>query len=147
MATAQPQSSFASAGSSYGSIIDKREQEREKLRTSQFDLVTSFLVALMAFIGLFFTMLIILWLTTRWTWTEPPMEMPVENPAGRGENAEGFERDFEPPGEEEVEDLLEPTLADTIEAVTDAVSSVAASLVSADTNQAATSQGKGRQGR
>lgn len=146
MATVQPSSTFAAAEAALGGDRRRREEEREKLRTSRFDLVSSFLVALIGFIGIFFAMLAILWLTSRWTWTEGPIEMPIENPAGRGENAEGFERDFEPPGEEEVEDLLEPTLADTIEAVTDAVSSVAASLVSADTNQAATTVGKGGMG-
>jgi hypothetical protein len=68
----------------------------------------------------------------------------IENPPGRGENPEGFERDFEPPGAEEVEDLMEPTLADTIEAVTDAVSSVAASLTTANTNAVASTQGTGK---
>ena len=124
----------------------EREAEREKLRTSKFDVVTSLFVALIAFIGLFVSMLFIIWITSRWTWEATAIEPIIENPAGRGDNAEGFERDFEPPGEEEVEDLLEPTMADTIEAVTDAVSSVAASLVSADTDQAATTQGAGGAG-
>lgn len=124
----------------------RREAEREQLRTSRFDLVTSLFVALIAFIGIFVTMLFIIWITTRWTWTPPIVEPIIENPAGRGDNAEGFERDFEPPGEEEVEDLLEPTLADSVEAVTDAVSSVAAALVTADTDSAASSQGAGGAG-
>ena len=38
---------------------------------------------------------------------------------------------------------MEPTLQDTIEAVTDAVSSVAASLVTADTSATATTAGSG----
>ncbi|MEM6980104.1 MAG: hypothetical protein AAF539_10610, partial [Planctomycetota bacterium] len=67
-----------------------------------------------------------------------------ENPAGRADNAEGFERDFEPPGAEEVEELMEPTLADTIEAVTDAVSSVAASLDTMNTNATASTSGTGQ---
>ena len=124
----------------------QREAERDQLRTSRFDTVTSLFVALIVFIGIFVSMLFIIWLTTRWTWKPLPIEPIVENPAGRGDNAEGFERDFEPPGEEEVEDLLEPTLADSIEAVTDAVSSVAAALVAADTDSAASSQGAGGKG-
>lgn len=119
---------------------------RDRFATSRFDVVTSLFLALIGFIGIFVAMLVILWLTSRWTWGPPPLEMPIENPAGRGDNAEGFERDFEPPGEEEVEDLLEPTLADTVEAITEAVSTVAASLTTADTNQAATSQGAGGAG-
>ncbi|MEM7316117.1 MAG: hypothetical protein AAF497_23530, partial [Planctomycetota bacterium] len=59
------------------------------------------------------------------------------------ENPEGFERDFEPPGAEEVEELMEPTLAETLEAVTDAVSTVAASLVTTDSDATASTQGSG----
>ena len=117
--------------------------ERKKLRVSQFDVVTSFFMALMLFIGAFVSILFLLWLTTRFSF--PPIAIaPVpENPAGRGENPEGFERDFEPPGADEVEELLEPTLQDTIEAVTDAVSSVAASLTTNDTAATATTSGTG----
>jgi hypothetical protein len=113
------------------------------LRTSRFDLVTSFFMALILFIGTFVTMLFIIWITSRWSFPPRPIEPIIENPAGRGDNAEGFERDFEPPGAEEVEELMEPTLQDTIEAVTDAVSSVAASLVTTDTSATATTAGTG----
>jgi hypothetical protein len=68
---------------------------------------------------------------------------PIEEPAGRGENPEGFERDFEPPGAEEVEELMEPTLQDTLEAVTDAVSTVAGALATTDTASTATTSGTG----
>ena len=125
------------------SRIAERLQEREKLRTSRFDIVTSFFMALILFIGTFVLMLFIIWLTTRWSFPPRPIEPIIENPAGRGENPEGFERDFEPPGAEEVEELMEPTLQDTLEAVTDAVSSVAGSLVTADTQATATTAGSG----
>jgi hypothetical protein len=123
--------------------VDERFAERERLRISKFDIVTSFFMALILFIGTFVLMLFIIWLTSRWSFPPRPLEPIIENPAGRGENAEGFERDFEPPGAEEVEELMEPTLQDTIEAVTDAVSSVAASLVTADTSATATTAGSG----
>jgi len=125
-------------------IQRKRLEEREKLRTNRFDVVTSFFMALILFIGTFTLMLFIVWLTTRKTTVIKPIEIVEENAAGRDDNAEGFERDFEPPGVEEVEELLEPTLADTIEAVTDAVSSVAASLDTMDTNATANSAGAGQ---
>ena len=126
--------------------VDQREAEREQFRTSRFDVVTSLFAALIAFLGIFATMLLIIWLTSQWEWGPGPMPPIEENAAGRGDNPPGFERDFEPPGEEEVEDLLEPTLADTIEAVTEAVSSVAASLVAADTDSAVSSEGTGGAG-
>jgi len=121
----------------------ERRAERERLRISRFDVVTSFFMALILFIGTFTLMLFIIWLTTRWTFPAKPIVAPIERPEGT-ENPEGFERDFEPPGAEEVEELMEPTLQDTIEAVTDAVSNVAAALVTADTQQTATTQGTGR---
>ncbi len=126
-----------------GESKDPRVAEREKLRISRFDILTSFFMALILFIGTFVLMLFIIWLTSRWTFPPQPIEPIIENPAGRGENPEGFERDFEPPGAEEVEELMEPTLQDTIEAVTDAVSTVAASLVTTDTQATATTSGTG----
>ncbi|MDE0865786.1 MAG: hypothetical protein OSA98_18525 [Rubripirellula sp.] len=122
---------------------EQRSSERDKLRTSRFDLVTSFLMALILFIGSLVVMGIIIFITSRWAFAPLAIEPIIENPAGRGENPEGFERDFEPPGAEEVEELMEPTLQDTIEAVTDAVSTVAASLVTTDTDATATTSGTG----
>ena len=122
--------------------VEQRAAEREKLRTSRFDLVTSFLMALMLFIGTLTVMVVIIFITTRWAFPPLAMEPIIENPAGT-QNPEGFERDFEPPGAEEVEELMEPTLQDTIEAVTDAVSSVAATLVTTDTTSTATTAGTG----
>jgi hypothetical protein len=124
--------------------FDARQAEREKLRTSRFDVVTSFFLALILFIGTFVLMLFIVWLTSRWTFPPRALEPIIEQAAGRGDNAEGFERDFEPPGAEEVEELQEPTLQDTIEAVTDAVSSVAASFTTSDTSATATTAGTGQ---
>ena len=123
--------------------IDERRQERERLRISRFDVVTSLFMALILFIGTFVLMLFIIWLTTRWSFPPKAIQPIIENPAGRGENPEGFERDFEPPGAEEVEELMEPTLQDTLEAVTDAVSSVAGALVTTDTQATATTSGTG----
>ncbi len=122
----------------------EREAEREKFRISRFDVVTSLFMALMLFIGIFVFMLFIIWLTSRWTFAPLAIAPIIENAAGRGDNAEGFERDFEPPGAEEVEELMEPTLQDTIEAVTDAVSSVAASLTTNDTSATSSTVGTGQ---
>jgi len=121
-----------------------RLAQREQLRTSKFDSVSSLLQALVLFIGVFVFMLFIVWWTSRLSLPMKPMEILIENAAGRGDNAEGFERDFEPPGAEEVEALAEPTMQDTIAAVTDAVSSVAASLETTNSNASATTQGTGK---
>lgn len=133
----------ATPDSTHDPVLDERKAEREKLRISRFDIVTSFFMALILFIGTFVLMLFIIWLTSRWSFPPAPIAPIIEEPAGRGENPEGFERDFEPPGAEEVEELMEPTLQDTIEAVTDAVSTVAAALVTSDTQAVATTSGTG----
>ncbi len=125
-------------------IQAKRLAEREKLRTSKFDAVSSLFMAMILFLGVFVLMLFIVWLTMRMPIRVKPIEPIIENAAGRADNAEGFERDFEPPGAEEVEELTEPTLQDTIEAVTDAVSSVAASLDTMNTNASASTAGSGK---
>ncbi|TWU01472.1 hypothetical protein [Neorhodopirellula pilleata] len=122
----------------------KRLEEREKLRTSSFDAVTSFFMATILFLGVFVFMLFVVWLTMRMPERVKPIAPIIENAAGRADNAEGFERDFEPPGAEEVEELMEPTLQDTIEAVTEAVSSVAASLDTMNTNASASTSGTGK---
>lgn len=113
------------------------------LKTSRFDVVRSLLMAFLLFIGVFVLMLFIVWLTRQFEFKAAEFPPIVEEAAGRGENAEGFERDFEPPGAEEVEDLLEPTLEDTLEAVTDTVSTVAASLDTMNTDAPASTVGTG----
>jgi hypothetical protein len=147
MANANLSASIGSDGLTNQERQQIRESERRKLRTSNVDFVSSFFVSLMIIVGMFFVLLLVLWLSTRITLTEPPKEILVENqPAGRGDNAPGTERDFDPPGDEEAEDLLEPTIADTIQAVTNVVSSVAASMETADSLQDFTSAGKGGKG-
>ena len=116
-----------------------RQAERERFRISRFDIVTSLFMALILFIGVFVTMLFIIWITSRWTWPPQAIAPLVENPAGRADHAEGEERDFEPPSAEEIEELLEPTLEETLTAVTDAVSTVAATVA----NVQATTESKG----
>ena len=137
-----PYSSSAEA-SALNPQMAERLEERERLRVSRFDIVTSLFMALILFIGTFVLMLFIIWLTTRWSFPPQAIKPIIENPAGRGDNAEGFERDFEPPGAEEVEELMEPTLQDTLEAVTDAVSTVAGALATTDTASTATTSGTG----
>lgn len=124
----------------------KRLQEREKLRTSKFDVVSAFLMSLLWFIGTFVLMLFLVWLTTKISFGPPPFPPIVENPAGRGDNAEGFERDFDPPGEDEIVELNEPTMQETLTAVTDAVSSVAAVQNTGTSNSKGDSRPPGPEG-
>lgn len=119
-------------------------RQAKSLRTQKVDVVASLLMSLLVLIGLIVLLLFVLWLTTTFTWEAGDIKIAEERVAGRGDHAEGFERDIEPPGAEEVEELTEPTLAETLEAVTDAATSVAASVDSIDSNSMASSQGTGR---
>ena len=109
------------------SPIAPKAQGKNSLRTQKVDVVASLLMAALVVIGLLVFLLFVLWLTQTFTWEAGEIKID-EQVAGRGDHAEGFERDIEPPGAEEVEELTEPTLAETLEAVTEVATSVAASL-------------------
>ena len=70
----------------------------QELVVSKFDKVSSMMLAFAMFLAILVGLLFLLWLTSG----KPKIVLAypeiVENPAGRGDNAEGFERDFEPPG-------------------------------------------------
>ncbi|GIW97222.1 MAG: hypothetical protein KatS3mg111_0555 [Pirellulaceae bacterium] len=114
------------------------------LKTQKVDIVASLLLSLLYIIGLVVFLLFIVWLTENFTWRAGDIKVLEENVAGRGDHAEGFERDIEPPGAEEVEELAEPSLAETLEAVTEAATSVAASVDAIDSNSMASVTGTGR---
>ncbi len=116
---------------------------RSGMRTQNVDVVASLLLSALAVFGLVVLLLFAVWLTQTFTWSAGDIKIE-ERVAGRGDHAEGFERDIEPPGAEEVELLTEPSLSETLEAVTEAATNVAASLDSIDSNQDATVEGAGR---
>ncbi|MEO8495756.1 MAG: hypothetical protein ABI614_11840 [Planctomycetota bacterium] len=117
------------------------------MHVSQFDKVASLVVALLIMVGVLVVGLFIVWLTQ--TLVFVPRSVPVklvENVPGRGDHAEGFERDLEAPGMEEMPELAEPQLEAAMEAMTEAVSSVAASMDSVSMPSDATSKGEGGMG-
>lgn len=123
----------------------KKPQLGDSLRTTAVDKVAGWLMAFVILVGIGVFALLIIFLSRTLTWQGGSVEVvPVENVAGRGDHAEGFARDLEPPGAEEVEEMTEPTLAESLEAVTSAVTNVAASLDTLETNSTATSKGKGK---
>lgn len=140
----QYESNSANPKRSVGGALPKRAAQPQEFVVSKFDKVSSLLLAAAMFVGILVGLIFLLWLTSGKP--KPIAVYPeiIENPAGRGENAEGFERDFEPPGAEEVEDLMEPTVEDTLQAVTDAVSSVPASFEAVDSNATANTSGTGK---
>jgi len=64
--------------------------------------------------------------------------------AGRGDNAAGIERDFDPPAADEVEQLTEPAIDQTLQMVTEAISTIAASLESIESSMNANATGSGK---
>jgi hypothetical protein len=107
--------------------------EGEQLRVSAYERVASVIVSLLIFLVTLVTILFLVVLTQRLMRVEEtvPVEY-VEEAYGRGDHALGFERDPDPPGSEELEQLEEPQVEQSLEAVTDAVSSIAATLVSVE---------------
>ena len=135
---------FAEIGFSMSSMPAPKAEGKRSLRTQKVDYVASLLMAAFVVIGLLVFLLFVLWLTQTFTWKAGDIVIEEERIAGRGDHAAGFERDIEPPGAEEVEELSEPTLAETLEAVTEAASTVAASVDSIDSSSTSSTQGSGR---
>lgn len=104
------------------------------MRAQKVDHIASLLMSALVVCGLLVLLLFVVWLTQTFTWTAGDITIAEERAAGRGDHAEGFERDVEPPAAEEVEPLTDPSLEQTLQAVTDVASSVAAALVAVDSN-------------
>lgn len=104
------------------------EIDEDSMKTNKVEQVSSFLISLVVMVGMAVGMLALLYLL-QMNWQRPQeMILEVEQIAGRGDNAAGFERDFDPPGADEVEQLQEPALEQTLQMVTDAISAIAASM-------------------
>lgn len=118
--------------------------QKVNLQAEKVDYVASLLMSFLIIVGGIVLLLFMYWLTQTFSWQSGGIILEEERIAGRGDNAAGFERDIEPPGAEEVEELSEPTLENTLEVVTDAASTVAASIESVNSNSEATVQGSGK---
>ena len=118
--------------------------EKSSMRTNKVDQTSSLLLSLVVLIGLAVVLLGMLFFMRSMSSSERPFILKPENIEGRGLNAEGFERDFDPPGAEEVEQLKEPAIEQTLQMVTEAISSVAASLESIESGMAAAGAGTGK---
>ncbi len=118
---------------------------KTSLKATTYDKVASWLVALLVLVGITAAALFIIWLTTViiFRLVSTPVQM-IQYP-GRGDHAEGYERDAEPPGLEEVEiEMDQPSLEAALDPVTDLASTVAASYETFETDAIASSKGSGR---
>lgn len=124
----------------------RRDLSDVRIAVSRYDQVASLLVSLLILIGTAVAIMFVIWLTSRFVFL--PRSVPVtlvENIAGRGDRPEGYERDLEPPGIEEMPELAEPQIDTALEAVTDLLSNTVSALDVLDT--ATTLNTEGTQGR
>ena len=133
--------STASSAKSVKSILAIDESS---MRTNKVDQTSSFLLSMIILIGIAVSMLGMLFIMRSMSTFVKPIVLHEERIEGRGLNAEGFERDFDPPGADEVEQLSEPALEQTLQMVTEAISNISASLESIESSMAANSNGTGR---
>ncbi len=119
------------------------------MRTNKVDQTSSFLLSLVLLIGLAVLLLGLLFFMRSMAGSAKALTLQQERVEGRGLNAEGLERDFDPPGAEEVEQLNEPAIEQSLQMVTDAISTISATLESIessmDANNAGTGKGDSRQ--
>ncbi len=107
-------------------VRENRRLERQGLRTSPFDIVSSLLLASIFFSSAFVLLSFLIWLTRGPS--EPHRSIPpVEFGSQNNETSIGSEDEFEEPTASEIESLQEPSLEETIEAVTDVAGTVAVS--------------------
>jgi hypothetical protein len=112
---------------------------------STYDRAACVLIASLILVGTTTVFLFIIWLTSILDFSTrmKPVRM-IEYP-GRGDHAAGFARDMEPPGVEELEEVLEePQLEAALEAMTDVASTVAAARDALQTDSALSSAGDGQ---
>ncbi|MFI4874995.1 MAG: hypothetical protein ACIALR_06650 [Blastopirellula sp. JB062] len=135
------------AGSSVPSPspVSRPTRSSPPLKVSSYDRVASMLVALLVLVGTAVLILFLIFLTTRTYPTQTAVPIVLEEISGRGANAAGVARDLEPPGLDELDEVLEPQVEMSLEAVTDAVSSQSAALETLDgqTNPNSTGSGLG----
>ena len=120
-------------------------QTLNEIRVSRYDQVSSLLVALLILVGFAVALMLTIWLTQTLVFRQKGVPVTlVENAAGRGDHAAGFERDLEAPGLEEVPELAEPQLEETLDAVSEAASVDVLSVVSTLTSQGEHGRGDSR---
>ncbi len=136
---------MASVTDSHQSHSTHPPRERQ-LSVNRYDQVASLLIAVLILVALGVLMMFIVWLTGRLMFTQTTIPIELLEYAGRGDHAEGFERDMLEPGLEELEEMYEPQVEATLEAVTDIVSTQSAAFDSIANAANATAKGQGGMG-
>lgn len=113
---------------------------RSALRTSHFEMTSSFLLALMVIIAWGVAILLVMFISLETEVVECRIPL-VEVVGGGGASPTEIVLTFEPPGTVEAEVLSEPTVEETIKVLTDSVTNVAASLDQSQSDKALSSDG------
>jgi hypothetical protein len=122
----------------------KSEDRFESMQTTPVDKVAGLLLSLVLMIGIAVVMLgCVYFISTFKADPLPIVMLEDERIAGRGDHAAGFERDLEPPGAEEVEQLSEPSIETTLQSLAETVSNLSATLDTVATGASGTGSGKG----
>jgi hypothetical protein len=118
---------------------------RYQLRVNSYDRVSSLLVSVLVITGITVVGLVIVYIARQLIKTQIAIPFKPVSAAGRpADAAMGLKRDLEPPGIEEVPDLIEPQIQDTLSAVAAAVASRTALLSDEDIDsQLETGHGSG----
>lgn len=106
-----------------------RPSSRYELRVNWFDRVSSLLLALLVMCGATVAGLVIIYFARRLHSAQLAVPIQPVNAASRpADAAMGLKRDLEPPGIEEIPDLIEPQLQDTLSALSTAITAKTALL-------------------
>jgi hypothetical protein len=105
------------------------QQAVYELAVSSYDRAESMVIALLLLFGITVAGLLIIFFTSRMFARNKSIPVTLASVASRPEGAAlGVSRDFEPPGLEELPDLLEPQLQEALSSLSDAVTSKVAIL-------------------
>jgi hypothetical protein len=106
-----------------------RPSAKYELRVNWFDRVSSLLVSLLVMCGAVVAGLVIIYFARRLHNSQRAVPIQPVNAASRpADAAMGLKRDLEPPGIEEIPDLIEPQLQDTLSALSTAITAKTALL-------------------
>jgi hypothetical protein len=115
------------------------------MRVGRYEQAAGALVTALVMVGTTAVILFLIWLMSVLVFRRVPSAIQMIEYPGRGDHAEGFERDPDPPGLDEIEiEMDEPQLEAALEPVTDLASQVAASFDLMATDSIATQEGTGR---
>ena len=118
--------------------------DETSMRTNKVDQTSSLLLSLALLMGMAVLMLGLLFFLRSMSPSAQVIVLEPERIAGRGDHAEGTERDFDPPAADEVEQLNEPAVETTLQMVTETISMISSSLESLESSMTGNeSNGKG----